>query len=248
MKKIFLMLIVLAGVSLVWVKSAKSKDETPPGLEKKPPLEKQVFIHYRKGSGKGLGILKKPKPVGCYGFLAKGAMWKKLPVKYVIDPDNPNGLNQGFITQAISAAAEEWDKYTRVELMDGSSIDENASWDSDAPDGRNEFVWENYPEQDVIAITTVWGYFSVPQWWREIVEFDVMFDTDYVWGNAAGNSALMDLQNIATHEIGHGVGLADQYDASCGEVTMFGYSTEGEITKRDLAQPDITGLRQLYGN
>jgi hypothetical protein len=101
---------------------------------------------------------------------------------------------------------------------------------------------------DLIAVTIAWGYFSVPPSLREITEFDVLFNQYYSWGNADTNSELMDWQNIATHEIGHGVGLADQYDASCGEVTMFGYSTEGEIIKRDLAPQDITGLRQLYGN
>jgi len=57
----------------------------------------------------------------------------------------------------------------------------------------------------------------------------------------------MDLQNIATHEIGHGVGLADVYQTACSEVTMYSYSTEGEIIKRTFETPDITGLQKLYG-
>ncbi len=57
----------------------------------------------------------------------------------------------------------------------------------------------------------------------------------------------MDWQNIATHETGHGLGLADVYQNACNQVTMYGYSTEGETIKRDLATPDITGLQKLYG-
>ena len=57
----------------------------------------------------------------------------------------------------------------------------------------------------------------------------------------------MDLQNIATHEIGHGVGLTDVYQTACSQATMYGYSDYGDIIKRDLAQPDITGLQKLYG-
>jgi len=30
-------------------------------------------------------------------------------------------------------------------------------------------------------------------------------------------------------------------------VTMYGYSDYGEIIKRTLEQPDITGLQTLYG-
>jgi tryptophanase len=46
---------------------------------------------------------------------------------------------------------------------------------------------------------------------------------------------------------GHGVGLDDVYDTACSEVTMYGYSTYGEIKKRDLETPDIIGLQKLYG-
>jgi len=81
-----------------------------------------------------------------------------------------------------------------------------------------------------------------------------MFDTDYTWGNAGltsetelGDTSVMDLQNIATHELGHGVGLADIYSSTCSAVTMYGYSDYGETQKRTLETPDITGLQTLYG-
>jgi predicted Zn-dependent protease len=57
----------------------------------------------------------------------------------------------------------------------------------------------------------------------------------------------MDLQNIATHELGHAVGMADIYTTSSQEVTMYGYSTEGETKKRSLETPDIIGLEKMYG-
>lgn len=82
---------------------------------------------------------------------------------------------------------------------------------------------------------------------REIVEFDVLFDTNYDWGDATVDPTVMDLQNIATHEIGHGVGLDDIYESACSEVTMYGYSTSGETKKRTLEAPDITGVQKLYG-
>jgi len=82
---------------------------------------------------------------------------------------------------------------------------------------------------------------------KKIVEFDMLFDTDFAWGNAEINSSLMDLQNIATHELGHAVGLNDIYSTSCSYVTMYGYSKEGDVEKRTLEQPDITGLQKIYG-
>lgn len=155
---------------------------------------------------------------------------------------------EDFIVQAISAGAEEWDYWTGAELFnDTYTIVYDGSFDTDSPDGRNELLFGDYPKDGVIAVTVVWGYFSGPPSSREIIEFDVMFDTDYVWGDATLDSTVMDLQNIATHEIGHGAGLDDIYDSSCSEVTMYGYSDYGEVKKRTLEPPDITGIQELYG-
>jgi len=103
-------------------------------------------------------------------------------------------------------------------------------------------------------VTIIWGYFTGPPQLREIIEFDIMFDTDFTWGYAGetsetqlGNTDIMDLQNIATHEFGHGAGLADLYDSRASEETMYGYSTYGETKKRTLYIGDIKGIQKLYG-
>jgi len=101
----------------------------------------------------------------------------------------------------------------------------------------------DYPNDNVIAVTSVW----FTRVGKRIVEFDQLYNTRFTWGDATVNPAVMDLQNIATHELGHGVGLADIYSTTCSAVTMYGYSTEGETQKRTLEQPDITGLQRMYG-
>jgi len=255
----------------------KAKADNSPVIEKTdehlvltpPGLEKVVFIHYKKGFGKpgtkcGNGVCEPsenanncPADCGagngeeasaCYAFLGKWVKWQELPVSYVIDPANPDGLLETFVTGAISAGAEEWDVWTGSELFnDAYAIIYDGSWDSDSPDGRNELLFGNYPQEGVIAVTVVWGYFSGPPSSRKIVEFDILLDTDFTWGDATLDPAVMDLQNIATHELGHGVGLADLYDTVCVDETMYGYSNYGEITKRDLNTGDITGIQVLYG-
>jgi hypothetical protein len=233
----------------------KAKADNSPIIEKvdehlvltPPGLQRVIFIHYKKGFAKppwAGGGKKEPK---CYDFLGKWVKWQELPVNYVIDPDNPDGLTEDFITEAIYSGAEEWDSWTSSELFGTYSIDYNASWDSDAPDGRNELLFGNYPEEGVVAVTVVWGYFSGPPSSREIIEFDILFDTDFTWGDATVASSTMDLQNIATHEIGHGAGLDDLYDTVCAEETMYGYSDYGETKKRDLNTGDVTGIQELYG-
>ena len=243
MKKIKIGLGILIIISILTFSGIATARTNTPEVRGK---EKIVFIHYKKDFAR-LPLAKPAKAPTCYGFLSKEAKWRTLPVNYVIDPDN-SSLPENFVTSAISAGAEEWDSWTTKELFnDTYTVVHDGSWDNDAPDDRNELLFGNYPQPGVIAVTVVWGYFSGPPSTREITEFDVLFDTDFTWGNADFDKAVMDLQNIATHEIGHGVGLTDVYQTACSQATMYGYSDYGDIIKRDLAQPDITGLQKLYG-
>jgi predicted Zn-dependent protease len=217
---------------------------------KAPGLEKIEFIHWKKDFARPEAA-KAPKPPSCYKFLTPTKVkWTTLPVNYEINPTNPQGLNESFITSAVFNSAETWDAATSKELMnDVYTIDYTATYG--VQDYKNAISFGNYPTEGVIAVTTVWYNPAT----KAIVEFDVMFDTDWTWGDAEATAttdpndptAVMDLQNIATHELGHGVGLADVYDSACSAVTMYGYSNYEETQKRDLALPDITGLQTLYG-
>lgn len=256
MKKIFGgILIVIALILLsVWgvtkaqgvarnpatvIPSGKTVVVPDQATDNSPVLEKAIFIHYRKGYGKPPEAGKVKGSPQCYGFLSKEAKLKTIE-NFTIHPE--------LDSLVIWNSALEWDSHTATKLFGTYAVDNTANWDNETPDGRNELSFGNYPSQGVIAVTVVWGYFSGSPQTRGIVEFDVMFDTDYVWGDGTVSPTLMDLQNIATHEIGHGVGLGDVYETACSEVTMYGYSDYGETKKITLEQPDITGLLKLYGN
>lgn len=190
-----------------------------------------------------------PTPTAtCYAFMGEYGkrllQWRNnLPVSYAINPTNPDGLPETFVTSAISAGAEEWDSWTGTEMFeDEYGVDYTRAYG--VQDYVNTIAWSDYPTEGVIGVTTVWYNPAT----KTIVEFDVMFDTDWRWGDAEKSSAVMDLQNIATHELGHGVGLGDLYETTCIKETMYGYSTEGEIKKRDLEAGDIAGIKELYGN
>ena len=78
---------------------------------------------------------------------------------------------------------------------------------------------------------------------------DVHFDEAETWTNTGGG---VDLQSIATHEIGHALGLAHTQNSRCpipppaGTVRPI-MCTVLYGTQRTLAQDDVNAIRSLYG-
>src|SRR3989339_290842 len=163
-------------------------------------LERVDFIHYAKP-------VKPAKPSGtdsCYKLM--GVKWKSLPVSYVVNPANPSGLSQDFVVGTIARSAETWDLATSKDLFnDMVSVDYSARYG--VQDYRNSIAFGDYGGSNVIAVTSVWFVRST----KQIVEFDMLFNTQYPWGDSDNVPGIMDLQNIATHELGHSVGLSDLY-------------------------------------
>jgi hypothetical protein len=225
--------------------AANGPKNSPPGWDR------VVFIHYRKGYGKpDEPPGKKPPGAGpsCYGFIARGAKWQTLPVNYSVGWSNLDGLSDSDVESAFSDAAGEWDFWTSATLFNPPTMDRQLEINLDTTDGVNGIVFADLSAMHAIAITYVWGRFGGPVDQRRIVEFDMILDdTDYAWGDATTDSAVMDVRNIATHELGHALGLNDIYQNVCSAVTMYGYSDFGETSKRDLEAADITGLQELYG-
>ena len=231
--------IVSASMMIPAADQAKEKSRAPensPVIGDNWDLERVDFIHYAKPASPG----KPPKTETCYKLM--GVKWTDLPVSYVINPTNSDGLGENFITSAISVSAETWDNATSKELFSNNyAVDYGVQYG--VQDYKNAIDFGNYSDANVIAVTSVW-YTRVR---KKIVEFDIRFDTDWTWGDATIASSTMDFQNIATHELGHAVGLSDIYSTGCPSVTMYGYSGYGETQKRTLEQPDITGLQVMYG-
>lgn len=199
-------------------------------------IERIDFIHYAKPENPA-------KPGGtntCYKLM--GVKWPTLPVSYVVNPLNPGSLSEEFVMNSITTSTQTWDAATSSQLFSLSpAINYTAQYG--VFDSKNSIVFGPYADNNAIAVTSVW-YTRVG---KRIVEFDIIFNTYYNWGDATIAPNVMDLQNIATHELGHSVGLSDIYASTCSAVTMYGYSWNGDIEKRTLEQADITGLQRMYG-
>jgi len=223
-----------AGVTVVIPRQA---------IDNAPALEVFTIIHHARPDKPGKPG-KGPKGETCYGFISGKA--KLIETENVLINPTNSGMTEEDVLNTIQVSASTWDNETSTQIFGDFTKDYTADFDTYA-DGRNEVSFGNYPQNGVIAVTRIWGYFSGKPNSRYISQFDIMFDTDFAWGDAEIDATLMDLQNIATHELGHTTGLNDTYSDSCKEVTMYGYSAYGETKKRTLETPDISGLQILYG-
>lgn len=237
LKRLFLGLIFFLPLFLS-VDNTNAKEAPDRG-----PLSKVTFIHYRRANAKPADRGSGGKNE-CYGFIAKGLKWKvNEPV--LINPINSYGLSENFVKSSVDLGLSQWENFGD-NIFGDSSIESTANASFDFVDDKNVIAFGDYSDSNAIAVTNVWGYFYGPIATREIVEWDMILNARYIWGNALINPSVMDLQNIVTHELGHSAGLSDLYNTSCSQETMYGYSTEGEVTKRSLESGDIKGITTLY--
>ena len=180
----------------------------------------------------------KPSPTG---YKLTGFKWLSLPITI---KTNPGELGQDLVGPAIHASSEAWDDATSAELVNTYVVSSSVTLDGPTDDGVNEIVFGDIDNQNIIAQCTYWFYRRT----KALADFEIVFNTKYfTWGDATATSGVMDVQNIATHELGHGFGLADLYQDQYAELTMYGYGSAGEIQKRTLEPGDIAGIQALYG-
>jgi hypothetical protein len=188
------------------------------------------------------------KPVAT-DYLLLGIKWSTamFPLKVYVKEEN------GLLA-AVGAGASQWDGNTKANIF-GSIVSSGADFviETSQPDYKNEIVFGGRIDNDprIIGVTYTWYNFR-----SQIVQFDMILNAvDYTWGDAESLSPdVMDTQNIVTHELGHGLGLADLYDTNRNYnpstwplQTMWGFGDYNEISKRDLANGDIAGIQKLYG-
>lgn len=217
-------------------------------------VEGYAIIHYKDSPAKSpqAGGVKGSNQ--CYAFLSSGTKWRSVE-PWLVNPANIRGLDNNLILNTLAGGINKWEDAAdgAVNNVSGADILGNGSItdialvaDTASPDGQNEVYFADISDPGAIAVTIVWGIFSGPPSNRKLVEWDQVYDDfDYDWSTTS-EANKMDFDNIATHELGHSVGLADLYDSRCSEQTMFGYATNGETKKRTLEAGDIAGVNKLY--
>ncbi len=181
-------------------------------------------------------ILEKKSSVACYDLLGFKA---DKELNFVLNSNN-SGLDENFVKLSLQNSMQAWDKNTGAKLFNNSfALDYGIV---SGPDLLNSISFTNMGFNGILAYTTVMVYSDT----GILADGDIVFNTAYSYGDAFSNSYVYDFESILTHEIGHVIGLGDLYSTTCNKMTMYGYSPQGDISKRTLERDDIKGLRLIY--
>jgi hypothetical protein len=162
--------------------------------------------------------------------------WHTRNVPYWINPSS----GPATTSMAIQSALNTWSTVTGVDfrfIYGGPTTRSGGSLD-----GYNAFSFEDLGTIDgTVAQSTRW----LDPTTGEMGEDDIVFNTRWSW-STTGDPQAFDVQNVATHELGHSLSLADLEGPDDLEKTMYGYTVEGETKKRSLDVDDIAGIAHLY--
>ena len=174
--------------------------------------------------------------------------WQESCFQYSIHEDGLPEIDSAELHDAIRASFDAWENvdcsyFYFVETDDAACDDIGYEEDTG---NMNLLVfrtenWEVDKKHDPSAIaltTTSWDDLS-----GRLLDADIEFNAEYFNFGIDGSPNLVDLQNTATHEIGHMIGL-DHTDNS--DSTMAPTAGTGDLDKRTLSSDDENGLCALY--
>ncbi len=169
-----------------------------------------------------------------------GIYWddNDIPVTYWID-------SYWFTDEEISSLNSSFQTWQAVETSYLTfSCAGLVNYDVIGHDGYNICTWHSFEYLGLPPIAIGIALTLVDNTNGRIVESDIIFNLDQQIF-IGSDPYYYDLQSVATHEIGHVVGLADLYSESDVGKVMYGMLEAGEI-RRTLSEDDKNGVSAIY--
>ena len=171
--------------------------------------------------------------------------WDRAVIPFSLVIHGQEGPDPTELDDALIASFRSWGEVTTASLQ--LVRDDSPVAAASEPDGRNVLYWteENWRHDAlVIALTSINYYPDTGL----IADADIDFNgQEFVWTTSI-DTPRVDVQSIATHEIGHVFGLdhSEDQDAVMWWEYLIYPNGMGETRQRTLHEDDILGISYLY--
>lgn len=218
----------------------------------RPDLKVRVFVHGNPGRGGGPKQSPTPQPdpgpITCEDDIDSQSVVGKtgwhLPNNWTYNLNLSSVPNSQIDLNTISQTAfSKWQAASSNKISFTKQGVTNA--DKQSLDGQNIIAWGR-TQGTALAVTYTWYYTAS----GVVAETDTIFNKkfNWGWGDTQCLEGVYDAQDILTHELGHWMGLDDEYSSNFTENTMYGYGSPAEIKKDTLTTGDKAGVTAIYGN
>ncbi len=167
-------------------------------------------------------------------------------VTLVLQSDGSDDINDGSEATALRSAMAAWNGVTgaNLQLVENAASGQRARRDWASTDIHLVLFDEDndsgyFPgSSGIVALTPITFYTN-----GRIIDADVLFNGKNFGFTTRGQVGRFDIQDVATHELGHLVGLDH---SGCAGATMYPYVDTSVILHRSLSLDDIRGVRHMY--
>lgn len=209
-----------------------------------PGIKVKVFVH-REKPGKPTPP---PPSLVCNlsdpdsNSLVGSESWK-LPSNWAYNlnlASTPSLVGENNLPQIVKDGLDAWKKPTGIVFIRGN----DTLVSSQKLDYLNIIAWGRI-SASALGITYI-RYNSSGL----VVDVDTILNSRYLWtwsnSNTCAYQGTYDAENILTHELGHWVGLGDEYTDDFIDNTMYGYGAKSEVKKDTLTTGDIQAASGIY--
>jgi len=186
-----------------------------------------------------------------------GARWNSMPIRYYVTNRDVGGATALQLQAAVQQGFDTWAKVPTIALS--SQFAGFTDAEPFVEDGASVIGFRSRPDLDrALGATT----FQIDAVTGELIEADIFLNSAFEWSvTPGGTSGRYDVQSIATHEIGHFLGLGH---SALGETEiqpaggrrviaksaiMFPIAyPPGNISDRTPKTDDAAGLAEIFSS